>query len=145
MYNSQHGLEWTLVTGSIFEVEGFWEKNFLESEQFPCIVLEDRELCLFLSPCGVTGPSKALDPCFLCEWINECPSELETNSQHQQYPAGKPGFPDSTLPLQPLARVELLVSELPTWFWPTALFDLPVHCDSGWLFSGLLTASSIWR
>lgn len=89
--------------------------------------------------------SKALDPCFLCEWINECPSELETNSQHQQYPAGKPGFPDSTLPLQPLARVELLVSELPTWFWPTALFDLPVHCDSGWLFSGLLTASSIWR
>lgn len=55
----------------------------------------------------------------------------------------QPGFPDSTLLLWPLARVEFLVPELPTWFWPTALPDLPVHCDSDWLFTGLLTASAI--
>lgn len=45
----------------------------------------------------------------------------------------KPGFPDSKLPLCPFVKVELLVSELPTWSWPTASSDLPVLCDSGWL------------
>lgn len=107
---------------------------------------EDRYCALFLSSPGIPVPRRVPGPYgtyFLCEWINECPGDLEAHSQSPQYPAGSAWV--SWFHTASLTFGQGWVSG--SW---TAHLVL-THCLAWpacalwlrWLFTGLLTASAI--